>query len=234
MTSDVDRWFAVARSEEVIHGHLVQTQLLAQELVLWRDDTGGVNAWANRCPHRGVRLSIGINAGAELRCRYHGWRFAAGTGQCTFIPAHPTQKPASTVHADVHSAVERHGYVWVTYGRAPEPPLPFMLPGSATTLRSIFVNAPAVAVAAGLLQGYSLEPLAAVRVTALDEFTLSATDGVMFLLQPVTGSQTIIHGFTSPRADAADRIAVMRRRNAQLSRLRDTLELAHAAGTRAP
>ena len=88
-----NRWFPVARSEEVVARHVVQTQLLGQEAALWRDDSGLANAWENRCPHRGVRLSIGINTGSELQCRYHGWRYASGGGQCTFIPAHPDQKP---------------------------------------------------------------------------------------------------------------------------------------------
>ena len=93
--------------------YVAQAQLLGREIALWRSDAGAVNAWENRCPHRGVRLSIGYNTGNELRCQYHGWRFAAGSGQCTLIPAHPTQKPASGIRVGVYAAVERHHLVWV-------------------------------------------------------------------------------------------------------------------------
>jgi phenylpropionate dioxygenase-like ring-hydroxylating dioxygenase large terminal subunit len=33
----------------------------------------------NRCLHRGVRLSIGVNDGRELTCQYHGWRYSSRT-----------------------------------------------------------------------------------------------------------------------------------------------------------
>ena len=53
-----------------------------------------MNVWENRCLHRGVRLSIGVNDGAELVCRYHAWRYANRSGGCTYIPAHqPTLRP---------------------------------------------------------------------------------------------------------------------------------------------
>jgi phenylpropionate dioxygenase-like ring-hydroxylating dioxygenase large terminal subunit len=83
----MNRWFAVARGAELALRHVMHTQLLGQEIALWRDDAGALNAFENRCPHRGVRLSIGTNTGMELRCQYHGWRFASGGGRCAFIPA---------------------------------------------------------------------------------------------------------------------------------------------------
>ena len=109
-------WFPVARVEEVVPRHVVQAQILGQEVAIWRDDEGKVNAWENRCPHRGVRLSIGINDGKELRCQYHGWRYASGSGQCTYIPAHPGQKPANVIKAKPYGVTERYGFVWVNLG----------------------------------------------------------------------------------------------------------------------
>jgi nitrite reductase/ring-hydroxylating ferredoxin subunit len=284
----VDRWFAVARSAEVGGRQVVQTQLLGQEIALWRDDAGNVNAWANRCPHRGVRLSIGHNTGTELRCRYHGWRFASGTGRCTYIPAHPTQKPASTLHADVYFAIERYQYVWVSLRSQPAPPILTATPrspgaplspgptllgmdpaDSATTLRSIFVNAPARAIADALRRGYRIDAVTSASVTAQDAFTLIAipaaspgadergaegtagrgsvergsagpasaastvgerrVERATFLLQPVSEAHTVIHALVSPEAGAADRLAVLRHHNAQMTLLRDALEQAPAA-----
>ena len=42
----------------------VAVELLGQSLVLWREPaheaaTGQVHAWADRCPHRGAKLSLG-------------------------------------------------------------------------------------------------------------------------------------------------------------------------------
>ncbi len=158
----MQRWYPVARSEEAVARHIVQVMLLDHEIALWRDDAGCVNAWENRCPHRGVRLSVGFNTGTELRCQYHGWHFASGSGQCRFIPAHPTQKPASTLHATVYGVAERHGHIWVRLaGSAAGPPeLPPVAPGatgSGMTLRSMFIHASAAAVSGALLRGYCLD-----------------------------------------------------------------------------
>ena len=101
----MNRWFAVSACDAVPPGHVAYTQLLGQELVLWRSAAGVLNAWENRCPHRGVRLTLGSCVGEELRCQYHAWRFASGSGQCTHIPSHPQQKPASTIRAPRAAAI---------------------------------------------------------------------------------------------------------------------------------
>jgi nitrite reductase/ring-hydroxylating ferredoxin subunit len=210
-----------------VRRHIVQTRLLGEEIALWREDSGNVNAWANRCPHRGVRLSIGINTGSELRCRYHGWRFAAGTGQCTFIPAHPNQKPASTMHATLYRAVERHDYVWVSLGGELEPPLlPIRTAAGATTLRSIFVGAPVAAIAARLERGYRIDATTRAPVAMTDDFMLTARAAttVTFLLQPLCASETVIHAIVCPQVPDAERIAVLRHHNAQMTLLRDEVE----------
>ena len=52
-------WHPVAGSFDVAPRHVFHGQLLGQELAVWRVDDGYVNVWLNRCPHRGVRLSVG-------------------------------------------------------------------------------------------------------------------------------------------------------------------------------
>jgi nitrite reductase/ring-hydroxylating ferredoxin subunit len=263
--SIVDRWFPVARSEEVISRHVVQTQLLGQEIAVWRDDAGSVNAWENRCPHRGVRLSIGFNTGTELRCQYHGWRYATGSGQCTFIPAHPTQKPSSAIRTNVYGSIEQNGFVWVHLGpSAQAPALPTLTtPGTlqATTLRSIYIEAPPSVVAEALLRGYRFsadprdppysigeDPMSDASIVAHDEFILTATPdsnagnaAVTFLLQPMTESQTVIHGIAlamGPAVEArgeaaaervAKRLTLLRRHNSQMTAFRDAVEGARRA-----
>ncbi len=266
----IARWFPVARSEEVISRHVVQTQLLGQEIAVWRDDAGSVNAWENRCPHRGVRLSIGFNTGTELRCQYHGWRYAAGSGQCTFIPAHPTQKPSSAIRTNVYGSIEQNGFVWVHLGPQPQAPaLPTLpTPGTlqATTLRSIFVEAPPSDVAEALLRGYRFsadptdppcsmgeDPMSDASMVAHDQFILTATAdssgrnaAVTFLLQPMTESQTVIHGIAHAMGPAVEsrgeaaaemltkRIALLRHHNSQMTAFRDAVEGARRANSGKP
>jgi phenylpropionate dioxygenase-like ring-hydroxylating dioxygenase large terminal subunit len=94
----------------------VAVQLLGERLVLWRDGEGdgrtAVQAWADRCPHRGAQLSMGCVRGGQLECPYHGWRFDR-VGQVVRVPALPGFVPPASHHATVFDTVERYGLVWV-------------------------------------------------------------------------------------------------------------------------
>jgi phenylpropionate dioxygenase-like ring-hydroxylating dioxygenase large terminal subunit len=106
-------WHPVALAGEVAQAPLA-VQLLGESLVLWRDAAGAVQAWADRCPHRGAQLSLGrvCDGGATLECPYHGWRFASG-GRGVYVPALPDFVPPATHRATVHAAQEAYGLVWV-------------------------------------------------------------------------------------------------------------------------
>lgn len=107
------RWFPVCRGADAVPRHVVHTALLGQELAVWRADDGTVNAWENRCPHRGVRLSIGTNLGHALKCRYHGWTYESGSARCIAIPCHPRLTPAAAIRVRAYPCAERQGLVWV-------------------------------------------------------------------------------------------------------------------------
>jgi nitrite reductase/ring-hydroxylating ferredoxin subunit len=217
----MNRWFAVSACGELPHGHVAHTQLLGQELVLWRSASGALNAWENRCPHRGVRLSLGTCVGEDLRCQYHAWRFASGTGQCTHIPSHPSQKPASTIRPQVFPIFEDGTFAWVNLtgdAVARTPPTA----GNDTALRSIFAGAPVAAIRQVLLRGYADQP-----VGLVDEFTLDVSDhALQFMLQPVTEGQTILHARLRGEVNPAERMMILRRHNALMSTLRDHAEAA--------
>jgi nitrite reductase/ring-hydroxylating ferredoxin subunit len=83
------------------------------ELALWRSASGRLAAWADRCPHRGMRLSHGFVRGEALSCIYHGWSYGA-EGQCLRIPAHPDLTPPEAIRVPVYHAMERGAVVWVT------------------------------------------------------------------------------------------------------------------------
>ena len=58
-------WHPVVLSEAVTDTP-VAVRLLGHDLVLWRDGAHQVHAWADRCPHRGAKLSLGRVVGDQL------------------------------------------------------------------------------------------------------------------------------------------------------------------------
>ncbi|GJF06207.1 hypothetical protein PSD17_51550 [Pseudonocardia sp. D17] len=138
-------WHPVAASDDAAPRHVFQGELHDRELAIWRADDGFVNVWENRCLHRGVRLSIGVNDGRELRCQYHGWRYSTRTATCTYIPAHPADAPARTISNRTYPVVERYGLIWTTLDdHRPQdvPDLPGA-DGDVLVLRAVEIAVPA-------------------------------------------------------------------------------------------
>lgn len=116
-------WHPVALFDDVDTRPL-GVKLLERAVVLWRDETGAVHAWADQCPHRGTRLSLGKVAGGRLECVYHGWQFEPA-GRCVHVPALPGFTPPPTHCATTFQAIEKFGLIWVRLSADNEPtPLP--------------------------------------------------------------------------------------------------------------
>jgi phenylpropionate dioxygenase-like ring-hydroxylating dioxygenase large terminal subunit len=80
-------------------------------VVLFRDAAGGVKALLDRCPHRGVKLSLGRIEQGCLVCPFHGWQFD-GSGACTRVPWSPDAK-RELLSATSVAARELGGLVWI-------------------------------------------------------------------------------------------------------------------------
>ena len=119
-------WHPVAALADV-QAQPVAVQLLDQSLVLWRDEAGAVHAWADQCPHRGARLSLGRVCAGRLECPYHGWQFAP-SGQCVRVPALPGLVPPAGHAARVFAVQVWSELVWVCL----EPGVPVAVGGSGT------------------------------------------------------------------------------------------------------
>lgn len=81
----------------------------------------------DRCPHRGVELSLGRIVEGCLECPFHGWRFD-GDGSCTKVPLNPDAK-RERLSAQALPVVERGGMIFVYTGLSlpsgdPGPQLP--------------------------------------------------------------------------------------------------------------
>lgn len=160
-THDTGTWHPVARAADLHPGaNIVAGFALGQELALWRAADGTAQAWDNRCPHRSVRFTLGRVTDNHLACAYHGWEYAAGSGQCTRIPAHPAMQAPRNVCAKTFATVETAGMLWVRLpaeAQADAPPaLAHAIPDGWHFCRTLTVRAPAAAMREALRQrGFS-------------------------------------------------------------------------------
>lgn len=109
-----NHWYVVARSTEV------QTQPLSvtlwnQPIVLYRDDSGTVNALEDRCPHRQVKLSHGHVVGNLLECIYHGWQFRSN-GECAAVPYLAANQKLPNCKIRSYPVKEQDGFIWLFPG----------------------------------------------------------------------------------------------------------------------
>src|ERR1051326_4419365 len=82
-------WQPVFRAQDLRSGQAVPIRIMSEDLTLYRGQRGATHVLAFRCAHRGTQLSTGWVEGDNLRCRYHGWTYAA-SGQCVEQPCEPT------------------------------------------------------------------------------------------------------------------------------------------------
>jgi phenylpropionate dioxygenase-like ring-hydroxylating dioxygenase large terminal subunit len=80
---------------------------------LYRRRDNSVVALEDRCCHRFAPLSHGRLEGDDIRCMYHGIKFAAD-GRCLEIPAQDVIPEAVRVRA--YPAVEKDPWIWVWMG----------------------------------------------------------------------------------------------------------------------
>jgi phthalate 4,5-dioxygenase oxygenase subunit len=118
-------WQPAALAEELNGPRpLVPVKLLGEDLVLFRDENGGLGLMDRRCPHRGADLCFGRLEGGGLRCAFHGWLFDT-SGQCLEQPAEPADSRAYRhLKHRSYPCLERNGIVFAYLGEGSPPVLP--------------------------------------------------------------------------------------------------------------
>jgi phenylpropionate dioxygenase-like ring-hydroxylating dioxygenase large terminal subunit len=118
-----NQWYVILESSEVKRGQLIGFTRFGEQLVAWRDARGQLSVMRDRCPHRGVALSVGAIRGDCLECPFHGLQFDT-TGRCTLIPANGrAAEPPRAMHVSTFPTQEAHGFVYAWYG-APQTEYP--------------------------------------------------------------------------------------------------------------
>ncbi|XXX71948.1 aromatic ring-hydroxylating dioxygenase subunit alpha [Sorangium sp. So ce134] len=102
-------------------------RVLDRDIVVFRGGGRRPSALADRCCHRGVKLSLGRVTRGELACGYHGWRYGGG-GECVHIPSLASgRRIPERCGVPAFPCAEQDGYVWVWLGGdggGPPPPAP--------------------------------------------------------------------------------------------------------------
>jgi nitrite reductase/ring-hydroxylating ferredoxin subunit len=127
----VDVWCPVAPSRALAAGAARSVELLGAPVALYRGAGGAPRALEDRCPHRGVALSLGRPRGDRLQCAYHGWTIDPD-GAVAEIPGIDLAKIADGKPC-VRSLAAREaaGLIWLFVGdpaRAASTPLPDLAP----------------------------------------------------------------------------------------------------------
>ena len=122
-----NQWYAILESDEVKKGKPIGVTRMGEKLVAWRDTRGAVTLMSDKCPHRGVQLSVGVLKGDCIQCPFHGFEFDT-SGACTLVPANGrTAEPPKAIKAHTYPTREAHGFIYLWWGEPREsyPELPF-------------------------------------------------------------------------------------------------------------
>ena len=138
-------WLPVGKLEDLAGGPHAAV-LLGEDVVVWQGPSDEFQAWADQCPHRGTKLSLGHVVDGRLECTYHGWQFDTA-GQCKVIPALPDFVPPPAQRACTYETRQAYGLLWVRMQPGPQE-LPQFAAEQDARLRKVncgpyFVNASA-------------------------------------------------------------------------------------------
>ena len=118
-----NQWYVVLESNEV-GAKPVGVTRLGEKMVFWRDQAGKISAAVDRCPHRGVALSVGKVLDGHLQCPFHGFEYDA-SGKCTLIPANGRNGVIpDAMRLNIYPTYEAHGLIWIWWGRSTSQDLP--------------------------------------------------------------------------------------------------------------
>ena len=118
-----NQWYVVLESNEV-GAKPVGVTRLGEKMVFWRDQAGKISAAVDRCPHRGVALSVGKVLDGHLQCPFHGFEYDA-SGKCTLIPANGRNGVIpNAMRLNIYPTYEAHGLIWLWWGDSTSQELP--------------------------------------------------------------------------------------------------------------
>ena len=135
-----DAWCPLLKSGELKKASIRCVEFLGKKVAVFRGTDGALGALLDRCPHRGVELSLGQVRGTAIQCAYHGWKVDA----CGSVVAPPGLNALDDgLRVEAFELRERFGVIWAFTGDredAESIPLPDLAPYGAAGSVDILVR----------------------------------------------------------------------------------------------
>lgn len=190
----IDCWIPIGLASQIQPASSNPVVVEGRSIAVWRGDDGPVSVWEDRCPHRGMPLSMGFVRGNTLHCIYHGWGYASD-GHCTNIPAHPDLQPPKTICANSYPSRSRYGIVWTNFSEDQLAPLPDVgTEDGWTSIRSIYVSGSAEKSSEDILK-LNFGAKAEAKIAGKNAVSVQVGPDLELLLgiQPIDGVKTGVH-----------------------------------------
>ncbi len=110
-------WYAVLSSKELPVNCVVAVKRFSEELIFFRNTTGGIGCVTSLCAHRGASLGKGCVKNDHIQCPFHGIEYDI-TGQCVYVPSDGRASEANLnrFHLKHYATREIGGIIFVWYG----------------------------------------------------------------------------------------------------------------------
>jgi phenylpropionate dioxygenase-like ring-hydroxylating dioxygenase large terminal subunit len=108
-------WYAAGWSRDFVPGKLYPLTIVNEPIVVYRGESVTAVALIDRCCHRLAPLSMGRLEGENLRCMYHGLKFAP-SGRCVEIPGETKIPPQVKVRS--YPICDKYSIAWIWMGDA--------------------------------------------------------------------------------------------------------------------
>lgn len=122
-----NQWYVILNSNEVKKNKIIGITRMGEKMIAWRNSSGNVSVMSDKCPHRGVSLSLSTIKNECIVCPFHGFEYDI-TGVCKVVPANGSGvKPPNALHVKTYPTREENGFIYIWWGeeRDSYPPVPW-------------------------------------------------------------------------------------------------------------
>lgn len=119
-TTFASGWYQIAWTGDVPMGHIEPVKYFDTDLIIYRDEEGGLHVSDAFCPHMGAHLGYGGRVdGTGVVCPFHGWKWD-GDGRNCAIPYSSTKQMKLRIRQ--WPVIEQDGIILTWFGANGEDP----------------------------------------------------------------------------------------------------------------